>query len=398
MKHSLSPTQADRPGDAGLPRYSGELLPGPPRRRTRRHRGLLVMLAVLVLVLGATAGSVVPALTAPGTQSNTARLAEWARNHGLGAVVTWLEQLTYQQPKVGGTPKGNSPLHHAQASSPPSSRAAEKLPAAIPPPATPALPGEGSWRVVARVHGRPAMAEAFLRPDAVHTSYTVGAVWFNPHLVAARLHPGAAQPGGSGWTTPPSIAHPSGLLAAFNSGFKLTDAHGGFYADGRYAKSLVPGAASMVFRRDGSMTVGRWGRDVRMGPSVAAVRQNLVLLVDHGRVVPGIDTNTTRSWGATIGNKKYVWRSGIGVTAQGNLIDVIGPRLSAHSLADLLHRAGCVRAMELDINPEWTSFVRYPASATSPTRKPVNLLSTMHRSPRRYNTTSARDFVTLHAR
>jgi len=230
-----------------------------------------------------------------------------------------------------------------------------------------------------------------------HSSYTAGAVWFDPHLLRATLHPGTAQPSGHGWGAAPTITQSSGLLAAFNSGFKLADAHGGFYENGRYAKALAPGGASMVFYTDGAMTVRQWGRDVHMGPDVAAVRQNLRLLVDHVTVVPGTNAHTQQVWGGTIGAKKNVGRSGIGVTANGNIVNVIGPRLSAHSLAVLLQRAGAVRVMQLDINPEWTSYVLYhQPSNTHPGA--TNLLPTMHRSPTRYNSVSARDFVTLHAR
>jgi len=161
-------------------------------------------------------------------------------------------------------------------------------------------------------------------------------------------------------------------LAAFNSGFKLADARGGFYEDGRTAQPLVAGAASMVFFTDGTMTVGQWGRDVTMSPRVAAVRQNLVPLVDHAQVVPGIDANINQVWGSTIGNNKYVWRSGIGVTASGGIIEVVGPGLSADSLATLLQKAGSTQAMELDINPQWTSFVRYQPTTDPTNRAPGN--------------------------
>jgi hypothetical protein len=274
------------------------------------------------------------------------------------------------------------------------------MPAAIPPVANPPLPREGQWQVIATANGRPAMAQTFLRPDAVHTSYTVAAIWWDPNLLGAQLHPGTAEPGGTGWSVPFLIppADRTGLLAAFNSGFRLGDARGGFYESGRYAKPLVPGGASMVFYNDGTMTVGQWGRDVTMTPQVAAVRQNLSLLVDNGQVVPGIDANVQQAWGATIGNRKYVWRSGIGVTATGKIVNVIGPRLSAQTLATLLQRAGAVRAMELDINPEWTSFIRYEAQGDPSSPTPVNLLPTMAQPATRYYVTSARDFVTLYTR
>jgi len=366
-----------------------------PGRRARRVRLLLLG---LVVVLGTVAGSMVPALTAPGTDSTSARIAEWARDHGMSPLVTWAEQRTYQPPTVGGAPEANSPLDHPSA--PSAAAAGTALPAPIRTAAQPPLPGEGVWQVNATVHGAPAMAQTFLRPDATHTSYTAAATWFDPHLVSAQLHPGAAEPGGTGWAMPDSIppAQRVGLLAAFNSGFKLADARGGFYEDGRTAQPLVAGAASMVFNTDGTMTIGQWGRDVTMSPRVAAVRQNLVPLVEDAHVVPGIDANINQVWGATIGNDKYVWRSGIGVTASGGIVEVVGPGLSADSLATLLQKAGCTQAMELDINPQWTSFVRYQATADPTNPTPINLLPTMQPPADRYTTTSSRDFITLHTR
>ena len=141
--------------------------------------------------------------------------------------------------------------------------------------------------MLTRVSGRPAIAAAYLRPDAIHTSYVAGVVWINPRLVSAQLHPGTLDPGGTGWPGSTSLpaGRRAGLLAAFNSGFRLTASHGGFYLAGRHAGHLRPGAASMVFGRNGSLTVGTWNRDVRLTPDVLAVRQNLALLVEGGRVM-----------------------------------------------------------------------------------------------------------------
>jgi hypothetical protein len=187
------------------------------------------------------------------------------------------------------------------------------------------------------------------------------------------------------------------VVAAFNSGFRLGEAQGGYYSDERTVGTLRPGAASLVIKRDGTATVGQWGRDVRLGPQVVAVRQNLALLVDGGQVVPGIADNTGNRWGATLGNKLYVARSGLGVTATGQLVYVAGPSLSAATLADLLARAGSVRAMELDINPEWTSFSYYvPGPTGAPTA--TKLLASMQRPANRYESTSTRDFLGVLAR
>ncbi len=332
--------------------------------------------------------SVARALTAPGNDTTSARLAEWARGHGLSRVVDRLEQAAYSPPKVGGTPDAGSPL---RAGAPPSVPVVDtSLLAPVVPAVSPALPGEGVWRTVSTAAGgRPAVQETFLRPDATHTGYTAGVAWMDPKVVRFVLHPGIEEPGHGPWTVPPAIsaAERPDLLAAFNGGFRLDAARGGFYEDGRTVGTLRDGAASLVIDSRGGVQVAMWGRDARLGPGVVAVRQNLDLLVDQGQVVPGLDANNGGRWGATLGNKYYVWRSGVGQTATGALVYVAGDRLSASSLADLLHRAGAVRAMELDINPQWTSLISYPAEK--------NLLPDMQRSAKRYDTTSTRDFVTV---
>ena len=61
-----------------------------------------------------------------------------------------------------------------------------------------------------------------------------------------------------------------------------------------------------------------------MSPSVVAVRQNLDLIVDNGPPVPGLDANDNHRWGATLGGRVQVWRSGLGVTADGALVYVGG--------------------------------------------------------------------------
>lgn len=287
-----------------------------PRRRRRLVRTMLVLLAVTITPVCVSIGR---AVNAPGTDSVSARLAEWARDHGLGGAVTALERAAYRPPKVGGAPPSTSPLRQGDLPAGAAHQASTALPRPIKPLASPALTGEGRWHVLDSSRGRPAVAAAYLRPDALHTSYVTGVVWFDPRLVRAELHPGALDPGGSGWAEPKDLpaARRSGLLAAFNSGFRLNASRGGFYEAGRYAAPLRAGAASMVFRRDGTLTVGQWGRDVRLGPDVEAVRQNLALLVDDGRVVPGVDSNAGQAWGATLGNASYVWRSGIGVRQTG---------------------------------------------------------------------------------
>ncbi len=358
--------------------------------QTRRRGKWRIVLVVVVVVMVVPGASVARALTAPGTDSTAARLAEWGRSHGLSPLIDQLERWSYQPPKVGGAPTANSPLNHLRPDAGVSKGTlSPRNPRPVVPLASPALPGEGTWRVVAAVGGKPALEVAYLRPDRLHTSYTAGVAWMDTSLLRFVLHPGTQEPGGGPWPHPPyvtALERPL-LVAAFNGGFRMNAARGGFFAGRRTVGRLRVGAASLVIHTDGRAEVGQWGRDVRPGPSVGAVRQNLDLMVDGGALVPGLDENNTPRWGRTIGNRLYVWRSGIGQTASGALVYVAGDRLSAATLAELLRRAGSVRAMELDINPQWTSFVLYPAEK--------NLLPDMVRSPRRYDSTSSRDFITV---
>ena len=141
-----------------------------------------------------------------------------------------------------------------------------------------------------------------------------------------------------------------------------------------------------------------WGRDLQMGPNVAFARQNLSLIVDGGQVVPGIDSASNSKWGATLGNKVLVWRSGVGVTADGALVYAGGNDLSAGSLARVLARAGAVRAMELDINSAWVDFFAYgPAAPGQPAADltATKLLPDMGSSLNRYLSANSRDFIAI---
>ncbi|MDT5310447.1 MAG: hypothetical protein QOE48_6161 [Mycobacterium sp.] len=95
---------------------------------------------------------------------------------------------------------------------------------------------------------------------------------------------------------------------------------GGFFLDGTTVRDLIVGKASAVIDASGHLTVGQWGRDVQMGPHVLAVRQNLALIVDHGRPVSGLDRNTDHRWGNTRNQLQYTWRSAMGVTSSGDIV------------------------------------------------------------------------------
>jgi hypothetical protein len=386
--------------------------PTASEHRRWRRPVLLGVCGAFVVLLAVVSSSFVSALTTPGNVSTSVRAVEWLRDHHGVWLVDHVEQwwYTHHPPPKGGRPHraivDPSPPSTDRSKHPststvttPSSPGYLPLPARVPSPAAQALAGEGVWNPAGPlINGHPGMYTTQIRPDAVHTSLLVGLVWIDPTLVRAELFPGLSQPGGSlPWphAVPPD-QQPS-LIAAFNSGFKMKDSRGGYYENGMQVSPLVNGAASFVIRKDGRATVGAWGRDVHMGPDITAVRQNLVLIVDHHRAVPALDGTDHRLWGTTLGNSVMVWRSGVGIDAHGGLIYAAGPGLDARSLADVLVRAGAVRAMELDINSFWVSFNFYQHTAAGQEAS-AKLLPEMRRSASRYLSNDSRDFIALFRR
>ena len=374
-----------------------------------RRRAIVLLAAITLMVIGYLGISLAFALHNPSYGvSYSARAAEWGRQHGMGGLVTWVETEYYKlnPPKTGGAPPkgtsfGNGPtkvsipagVHHLAA------------PVDLVTPAAHALPGEGVWHVAGRetASGVPTMYEAFVRPNAVNTSYVVGVAWMDPTLLRAALYSGSFIPGNGPFThsAPISAKGSQTLVAAFNAGFRMQDANGGYYTDGRMILPLRNGAASVVIFRDGTMTMGMWGRDFSMNNQIASVRQNLDLIVDHGAAVPGLASQNSVKWGKTLGGTFNVWRSGLGVTKSGAIIYVGGPSLSISDLANVLVRAGAIRGMELDINTDWVQYSAFTGALNTPINgaNGTSLLSTMNGPPSRYFATWwNRDFFTMSLR
>ncbi len=363
------------------------------------------MLVPVLVWLGVSMGMT---LSNPAYGSSLgSRLAEWARqNHG-GGIVNWVENQWYSHhpPPVGGKPQAGA--IHRPKSVP---KVVATGPAHLPPPpamaafASPPIPGEGQWSAAGRtVGGIPTVYVTTLRPDAVHTSEVAGVAWMDTQLLRATLYSGSQIPGPGTYshTAPVSATAASSLVTAFNAGFLMSQSNGGYFTDGRTVVPLVNGAASFVVYRDGTSTVAEWGRDATLTPDVVSVRQNLDLVVDQGHPVPGLNAADTTHWGNTLGDAVYVWRSGLGVTANGALVYVGGPGLNITDLANLLADAGAVRGMELDINTDWVNFTSYnppPGGAAAPANGTL-LLPSMTGGPGRYfQPWWSRDFITMSVR
>ena len=181
---------------------------------------------------------------------------------------------------------------------------------------------------------------------------------FNQQLVELTLHSGTEDAGSTGWRYGPEVAgaEKRHLLSAFNGGFKFDVGAGGFMSAGRVGAPLQDGFGSIVTYTDGYTDIGSWHHEVPAA-TVASVRQNLNLLIDHGR--PATDAGCNSCWGATLGGVSDPARSALGITGDGHLIWAGGEHATVSQLADALLGARVVRAVELDINPEWVASYLY---------------------------------------
>jgi hypothetical protein len=282
-------------------------------------------------------------------------------------------------------------------------------PAPLTPFTSPTAAGEGAWTAAGRpINGIPAIYKTALVPPG--GTQAAGIAWMDTRLLSAKLYSGSKSPGGGPYefTAPIQLAQAAILVAAFNGGFMMSAAQGGYYTEGRTIVPLVAGAASLVIYANGSVTVGAWGTDASMGPDVVAVRQNLVPLVAGGQPTAQANSPDWQSWGNTCGATscsstvpgiENQWRSGAGVTSDGALVYTAGPDLTPLQLAQLLVHAGVIRGMELDINPNWPVFATYDPSTANGLAAPSNGSSLQPSSVQNaatfFDPAWARDFITM---
>ena len=393
----------DGPGGAGDMGNMGDRSGRGGRGDRRRALVTWSTLTVAVLVLALVVYCVHDALAAPGRQGATAKLARWGRCHHLVVVADLIDGRAHAASAADCSVTGPDVprTHHARALSRPRPAVpAVPIHPPVVPLVSPAMPGEGVFSPLVKVHGQPVVQRALMRPDGYDATFPVGVVWMKHSALRFQLHPGAAEPGGS-WPVPATVppGQRTGLVATYNGGFKLSngDSHGGFYLDGSTGVPLVDGAASEVFHRDGSLTIGVWNHGVGMGPDVVGVRQCLVPLVSGGQVTQAVRDGGTDVWGLTDGGNSFVARSGVGIDRHGDILYAGGRLMSVDTLATVLQRAGAVTAMMLDINLSWPSFISYDAGKQPADPVPYNLVNFV-RAPTRYYDESSRDFVAVYAR
>jgi hypothetical protein len=330
-----------------------------PRRRRPRLRWWLPV--VIVVFLSPAIYSWTRMALSPSSLPLGVRTVEWLRMHHFNWLVDEAEHVyyTWNAPEKGGPQLKTLPavgvarLRRQDA-------AAEPWPPRIEPVFPRTLPGEGDWKPTGpAVAGRRPVLVTTFRTERAYPRIVAYVAWFDHTRSALAYYPGRYEPPSASLRGPMEV--PWGqrwrLLATFNSGFIYTDGLNGDALDGHVNEPLKSGLATLVAYRDGSVNIVSWSGGPTPGPAVAFARQSLPLIINHGRLSPALNDST--QWGFTLGNAVRVWRTAIGIDRRGNLIYAAANDQTVITLARILERAGAVRAMELDINPEWPTLITY---------------------------------------
>jgi Phosphodiester glycosidase len=258
------------------------------------------------------------------------------------------------------------------------------------------LPGEGDWKPTGPpIAGGPPVLVTTFRTERDYPRTVAYVAWFDRTRTALAYYPGRYEPPRASLRGPTEVPYGQRwrLLATFNSGFIYMDGQNGDALNGHVNEPLKRGLATLVAYRDGRVNIVSWNGGPAPGRGVAFARQSLPLIVDHGRLSPAL--NDSSQWGFTLGNAVRVWRTGIGIDRRGNLIYAAADYQTVTTLARILQRAGSVRAMELDINPEWPTLITYRhRHGLLPTRVVPNY----QQPPTRYLVPDDRDFFAVYRR
>ncbi len=264
-----------------------------------------------------------------------------------------------------------------------------------------AAPGEGVWTPISNAFdpaAAPLMYKTFLHPDPNRPYARVAIVAIDAtrvrlHVAAGTIEPvSTAKVERTGLIPSTDLTH---LVAAFNGGFRAIHGHYGMMVNGQTILPAEPSADTIALYSDGHVRIAPWSVISNTLPLMQSFRQTPPYLVSQGQVNSTLQNEQLISWGASVSGKTVIWRSALGVSADGRtLYYAVGESLTAQRLAEALAAAGASDAAELDVNLSFERFLTYAPTNGNPTEQV--LLDKMIYTPGIYvSKPSSRDFFYL---
>ena len=353
----------------------------------------------MLVLLSPVFYSYVSTMVKPSSLPLGVRSVEWLRANHMNWLVDEAERIYYsgKAPKKGGPQlKALPPVGIAAHRAARKTRRAAVWPQPIKPVFPHPLPGEGVWRRTGPVvDGGPPVLVTTFRTELAYPRIVAYVAWFDHTRTALAWYPGRYEPPNAPQRGPFSIPHDQRwrLLATFNGGFTYIDGHNGSAVNGTTNEPLADGLATLVGYRDGRVGIVRWNGGPTAPASFAWARQSLPPIIWNGRLNPAL--NDSSQWGYTLGNAVRVWRTGVGIDRRGNVIYAAANDQTVVTLARILQRAGAVRAMQFDINPEWPTLITY---VDHHGLVPTEVVPNPMQPPTRYLVPDDRDFVAVYRR
>ena len=203
------------------------------------------------------------------------------------------------------------------------------------------------------------LAYTFVRPDITRPYADVTLIkadmrYLNVMAVAGQKQPGGPIGNPGPGIIPNDIVQNGRLVAAFDGGFQYRDGQYGMIVNNKTYLPLKKDLGTIIGYADGSAKIVNYnGQD--LGPNISFIRQNCPILIENGNLSVADPANHSL-WGRTDTTDIFTWRSGVGITKEGNLIYAVGNNLNPTTLAEALQMGGAVNAIQLDINPFWVRF------------------------------------------
>jgi Phosphodiester glycosidase len=335
------------------------------------------------------------------------RSVEWLRSHHGNWLVDEVEHIYYswKAPKKGGPQLkslpgvglgANAQRGHTVGLGAKAHAHTAAWPPRIKPVFAHPLPGEGIWEATGSlVGGRPPVLVTTFRSELDFPRIVAYVAWFDHERTALAFYPGRYEPPNAPVRGPMSVPYGQRwrLLATFNAGFTYIDGKNGSSINGFSYEPLKDGLATLIGYPNGRVDIRTWTGGPNAGPGIVFARQSLPLIIQNGRFSPAL--NDSSQWGLTLGSAVRVWRTGVGIDRRGNLIYAAANDQTVITLARILQRAGAVRAMQFDINPEWPTLITYRHHGGL---RPTKVVPNGMQPATRYLAPDDRDFFAVYRR